>query len=102
MLRITALITLIITLFCISSCALIPVYKPTIQQGNVYSPEMVFKIKVGMTEAQVRFIMGSPVLVNTFSTYRWDYVYTLLMKGKPREVKHVTVVFQNGRVVGVR
>lgn len=94
--------TLFVFAMSLAGCSLIPVYKPDIQQGNVFSPEMVARLRPGMTETQVHFIMGTPVLVNTFNPHRWDYVYTFKTRSKPQVLKHVTVTFFNGRVTGVR
>lgn len=36
---------------------------------------MVDKLQVGMTKPQVQFIMGTPLIVDTFNPTRWDYYY---------------------------
>jgi outer membrane protein assembly factor BamE len=51
------------------------VYKIDVQQGNVVTQDMVNQLKTGMTRSQVQFIMGSPLVVDTFHQNRWDYVY---------------------------
>ena len=38
--------------------------------------EMLAKLKAGMTRSQVRFALGSPLVVDPFRTDRWDYVYS--------------------------
>ena len=53
------------------------VHQVTIQQGNVITQEMIDQLKPGMTREQVAFIMGEPVVRNTFDENRWDYVYTI-------------------------
>lgn len=93
---------LIISYIALSGCALIPVYRPDIQQGNVYTPEMIAQIRPGMTETQVRYIMGTPVLVNTFNTYRWDYVYTFQHGKCFKENRRYTITFDNGQVANIR
>mgnify|MGYP002047745174 FL=1 len=37
---------------------------------------MVDKLQVGMTKPQVQFILGTPLIVDTFNPTRWDYYYT--------------------------
>lgn len=71
-------------------------YRPTIQQGNIIDPSKVAQLRVGQTEDQVRYIMGTPVLVNTFNPNRWDYVYTYKPGGGVQQQKHVTLYFNNG------
>lgn len=68
-----------------TSCALIAAcsYKPSfineykidIQQGNVLTQEMVSQLKPGQTRDQVRFLLGTPLVVDIFHQQRWDYVY---------------------------
>lgn len=87
--------------FCLNlaGCYFIPVYKQTIQQGNIITPDMIAQVKPGMTEQQVRFVMGNPVMVNTFNPHRWDYVYSLKSGGKKPIIKRVTLTFENGKLV---
>ena len=65
----------------LSACSSVPrivnEYKIDIQQGNVLTQEMVSQLKPGQTRDQVRFILGTPVLMDMFHASRWDYVYRL-------------------------
>lgn len=51
------------------------VYKLNIQQGNIVTQDMLDKLKPGMDKRQVAYIMGNPVLKDTFTTQFWDYTY---------------------------
>ena len=51
------------------------VYKLNIQQGNIVTQDMLEKLKPGMDKRQVAYIMGNPVLEDTFSNRQWDYTY---------------------------
>jgi|688.fasta_scaffold331755_2 outer membrane protein assembly factor BamE len=68
-------------------------YKLEIPQGNVITQEMVDKLKAGMTRAQVRFVLGTPLVVDAFRTNRWDFVYTLQKGGKTLESRRITILF---------
>ncbi len=65
----------------LSGCSSVPrivnEYKIDVQQGNVLTQEMVSQLKPGLTKDQVRFILGTPVLIDVFHPNRWDYVYRL-------------------------
>src|SRR5258705_11711853 len=76
-------------------------YKIDIQQGNVVTQEMVAKLKVGMTRAQVRFALGSPLVVDPFRTDRWDYVYSFQKQGKTVERHRITVIFHEEQLVRI-
>lgn len=75
------------------------VYRVPIQQGNFLETKDVDQVAVGMTQAQVRYVLGTPMVVDPFSKDRWDYVY-YLKKGQMRapEQRHFVVYFDNGAV----
>lgn len=51
------------------------VYRIDIPQGNYLEQKNIDKIQVGMTKEQVKFILGSPVIVDTFDKDTWNYIY---------------------------
>ena len=69
------------------------VYKIDVQQGNVISQEMLGQLRRGMDKKQVRFIMGTPIVTDTFHADRWDYIYTFHQGGGNTEQRHVALVF---------
>ena len=85
---------LISTLLCASLMSACSVHKLEIQQGNVVTPEMVEKLKPGMTTKQVKFVMGSPQLADPFHKDRWDYFYSLRKDGELVEKKHLILYFE--------
>ncbi len=76
-------------------------YKIDIQQGNSISQDMLGKLKPGMTPSQVRFVLGTPLVVDPFHNNRWDYVYRLEQGGKLIEHRRVTVVFENDKLKAI-
>lgn len=78
----------------LSACSGVPtVHKIDIQQGNVVTQDMVSRLKTGMTRSQVRFVMGTPLVMDAFHPDRWDYVYRYLKADKLIEQRHVTLIF---------
>jgi outer membrane protein assembly factor BamE len=73
--------TALLVIGALSACSSVPrivnEYKIDVQQGNVLTQEMVSQLRPGLTKDQVRFILGSPMLVDMFHADRWDYVYRL-------------------------
>lgn len=69
------------------------VYKIDINQGNYISQDMVDKLKVGQTKAQVRATLGTPLITSAFRDNRWDYVYQFQRAGRVREHRQFTVYF---------
>ena len=52
-------------------------YRIDVQQGNVLTQEMVAQLRPGLSRDQVRFVLGTPVLMDMFHAERWDYFYWL-------------------------
>lgn len=73
-------------------------YRLTVQQGNVITQEMVDSLKPGMTQEQVAFIMGEPVMRNPFDSSRWDYVYTLRVPGYINDRMKLSLFFVDGEL----
>jgi outer membrane protein assembly factor BamE len=78
------------------------IYRMDIQQGNLLDPEQVDQVEVGMTRSQVRFLLGTPMVIDTFDPDRWDYVYSL-RRGHSRKVakRHLVVWFEGDKVTRV-
>jgi len=70
-------------------------HKIDIPQGNVLQQDMLDKLKPGMTRSQVRFILGTPLIVDPFHANRWDYVFRMEKEGKLVDSRRVTVIFEN-------
>src|SRR5690606_41563395 len=77
------------------------VYKSGIRQGNVVTQEMVDQLRPGMPTRQVRFIMGTPLIQETFEPNPWDYLYSMQSGHNPREQERISLMFENDRLVGL-
>ncbi|MFI8227103.1 outer membrane protein assembly factor BamE [Pseudomonas sp. NPDC085632] len=85
----------IVGLLALAGCSFPGVYKFDIQQGNVVTQDMIDQLRPGMTRPQVRFIMGNPLLVDTFHADRWDYLYSLQPGGGERQQERISVIFNS-------
>ncbi len=85
-------------LLSLSACSTdkIPgVYRIDVQQGNDVTQEMLNKLEAGMTKNQVAYVMGTPLLIDTFHPNRWDYVYSYQPGGDDREQRRITLFFND-------
>jgi outer membrane protein assembly factor BamE len=75
------------------------VYRINIQQGNFLDQTAVDQVKPGMTRSQIRYLLGTPMVADSFNKERWDYIY-YLKKGRSRHVdsRRVTVYFDGDKV----
>jgi len=98
-------------LFLLTACSSLPdlpdavpslIHKIEIQQGNIIRQEMLNKLKPGMRKRQVKFIMGSPMINDTFHTSRWDYLYRVHRSGsEPKKTTRVTLFFEGDALMRV-
>lgn len=86
-----------LSLFCLflNGCAWFCLYRPPVQQGNLINEEAVGQLRPGISANQVVYLMGTPILTNTFQPNRWDYVYTCKKGNTPRFQRHITLIFDN-------
>lgn len=75
------------------------VYTIPIQQGNIIDQTMIDQLRPNMTERQVLYILGSPMLVDTFHQKRWDYLYSNQPSGEDRQQKRVSILFNDDNLV---
>ena len=76
-------------------------HKISIQQGNLLSEKQVSRIEVGMSEAEVRALIGAPVSKSPFHTDRWDYAYTKGPSGYAIPARRITLTFDEGVVSNI-
>lgn len=89
---------LIATLQVLSGCAnwLPAAHKPEIQQGNLLEADKLAQLKTGMSKKQVYFLLGSPVIQNTFKNDRndrWEYIYYKTKAGQTFTPQRLTLHF---------
>lgn len=90
-----ALIAVLLTTLLSSGC----VYRMTVQQGNFLDARQVVQVKEGMTRAQVRFLLGTPMLPDAFDRDRWDYLYYLKVgRLQKAEEQRLTIYFTDDKV----
>ena len=68
-------------------------YKVEVVQGNVVTKEQAEVVKPGMSRAQVRDVLGSPLVTDPFHGDRWDYVFTIRRQGAEPQLRRVVVRF---------
>ncbi len=92
-------ITLILLLGCQSK--LLTVHKIDVQQGNALDSEMVNKVELGMTQEQVQYVLGSPLITDSFHPGRWDYIYLFTPGYGEQERRQLTLIFDRGEVIKI-
>ena len=91
---------LLLSLICasLSGC----VYHVDVQQGNRLDLKDIEQVQLGMTQSQVRYLLGSPVVGDPFHPERWDYMYYFLAgRAKVADQRWVIIYFEDDRVSGI-
>lgn len=70
-------------------------YRPDIQQGNIITSEVLARLHPGMTQREVIYLLGSPLLQDPFHSDRWDYYYSLTTVNTPQTQRRVTLYFRD-------
>lgn len=95
-------IILFLTFMVSSSLFGCHMYRPDVQQGNVVSQKMVNRLSLGMSQVEVKRVLGEPLLVNVFANNRLDYVYTYKHRNQPMTERQILLTFSNNRLVNIR
>tara|TARA_Y100000746_G_scaffold213688_1_gene206437 strand:- start:2427 stop:2684 length:258 start_codon:yes stop_codon:yes gene_type:complete len=74
-------------------------YKVVVSQGNLVDQEMIDKLEIGMTESQVKFVMGTPLISDTFFPNRWDYFTTVTQGENVYTEQKIVLFFEENKLV---
>jgi len=94
------LITLTLSLSACSSW----VYRIDVPQGNYLEQKDIDKLQIGMTKDQVKFILGSPVLMDSFNNDTWHYAY-IFKSGRNEKYnmrKDFVIQFKSEKVISAK
>ena len=91
--RILSLFSLLVVITGCSSLEFPGTYRIAIHQGNVISQDIINKLKVGMTRQQVQYVLGTPLVKDSFNQNRWDYYYSVRDSEGETSNKQVSVFF---------
>ena len=100
--RIFLLVLSLLVTACSPSLPSIKPYKMPIQQGNLVTSKMMMQLKPGMTKTQVRFVMGTPLITDSFHKDQWDYFYQMEKDGAIIEKRRVILMFEKDLLAKVK
>lgn len=96
---------LVLAITCISACSAIGfpgVYRIDVEQGNIVTRDMADQLEPGMSRRQVRFILGTPLIEDSFNRDRWDYPYRKSNGLDILDEWRFSVIFEGDTLVEVR
>lgn len=89
------LLSFLLAVVAVTGCS---PYKMDIRQGNLITPEMRERLRVGMSHNQVRALLGEPLVQDPFHPDRWDYVYTYEHRRVVQDKQRLTLYFTGDSV----
>ncbi|WP_051168146.1 outer membrane protein assembly factor BamE [Marinospirillum minutulum] len=90
----TKILTFMLIAFFLGGCSWFSPYKQGIQQGNILDEEAIEQLKIGMSQEQVVYLLGTPLLKSPNNPYQWDYIYQLRQGQKLIERETLRVNFE--------
>lgn len=96
-------ILIISSIFLASACT-DWIYRIDVPQGNFLDQKDVNKLRVDMTKEQVRYVLGNPVVEDSFSGSTWYYIYDMKrgMSKRGDDVRRELMIkFVDGRVMSI-
>lgn len=77
------------------------IYRIDVPQGNFLDQNDVDKLRVEMTKEQVVYVLGNPVVQDSFDENTWYYIYDMKrgMKKRGKDIRReLVLVFENNRL----
>ena len=98
--------TVVVTgvIFSMSSCGIITPFTQPVSQGKQITNKTVLKIKPNMTKNEVKYILGSPDIIDTFNPNKFIYIntYKAHMQIKDFQEDKLILTFSNDdRLIGI-
>ncbi|RJG51372.1 outer membrane protein assembly factor BamE [Motilimonas pumila] len=103
--RLKSFLTAGILAFSLSGCSAAYdaiVFQIDVGQGNFVEEKQVQQLTLGMNREQVSYIMGSPMMIDTFDADKWYYLYYFKPGGEKVEQKQIELVFKDEKLIQVK
>ncbi|MBM7074411.1 outer membrane protein assembly factor BamE [Shewanella sp. 202IG2-18] len=88
----------------LSACSVFDwlIYKPDVPQGNYMDQQQVEKLRIDMTKEQAEYVLGHPVLRDSFADNTWYYIYHY-KSGRDASIIHKELIlnFDKNKLVKV-
>lgn len=85
-------------------CALVTPYTSPVSQGKIINNKQVFKVRPGITKSEVKYLLGSPDIIDTFNPNKYIYIKTYkdhMQKIKFDESDLVLTFSNDDKLIGV-
>lgn len=75
--KMKSLVAVVLLAVGVTACSSVKkvVYRIDVPQGNYLEQDKIDQLKVGMNQEQVQYLLGTPMLKDSFAQNRWSYVF---------------------------
>ena len=84
-----------------AGCTTYNLSKRVVQQGNLLTPKLIKRLKLGMSKPEVAILMGTSLISPLFNDNRWDYAYTRRTGATSNTTRHLSLYFAHDRLIKV-
>lgn len=94
--KMKSILAVVLLALGVTACSTVKkvVYRIDVPQGNYLEQEKIDQLKVGMTQEQVQYLLGTPLLKDAFAQNRWDYVF-IKRKGHEEPIQRTLLIYFN-------
>lgn len=71
-------------------------YREDIKQGSILTEKKVSQLAIGMSEKEVKDLIGSPAIIDPFHANQWDYINFSIYHKKENINYRLRLVFDQG------
>ena len=80
---------------------LVTPYRMELVQGNVITQEQMARVRPGLNRRQVRELLGTPLLTDTFHGNRWDYLFVIERQGQAPQRRNIVLRFDGDTLASI-
>ena len=90
-----------VMILLVSGCYFPDVYKTKVYQGNQFKQSNVSQLEIGMTKEQVVFLLGNPVVRDSFDPSKWIYLARVSLDNEAEINSKIVLQFKQDKLVNI-
>ncbi|MEL0657860.1 outer membrane protein assembly factor BamE [Psychromonas arctica] len=94
----------LVVTFSLSGCSFLYdtfVYQIDVVQGNYIDSEKLAEIEIGMTQQQIIYVLGSPMLIDQFDSSKWYYIRYIKPGGEEVQQSEILLTFDDSKLIEI-
>ena len=94
-------LTLCIAISGFVGCSFFEPHKVPVVQGSWTDAKNIDQLALGMNKEQVNFLLGTPMVIDVFTSDRWIYLYNERVDTKILRERRLQLDFENDELVRI-